>query len=144
MKRSFILFSAIVLGLFSSCSDDDSSDTPEDALMGSWQLTAEFDDDEPSELETCDLESTIIFKSAGVYEYLDYDPAEDNENECVVDDDSFTAGWSIPSPGKMAFSYEDGENFIADYSISGNELTISFEDEWNGETWVTKSIYIKK
>ncbi|PKA98702.1 lipocalin-like protein [Flavobacteriaceae bacterium MAR_2009_75] len=143
MKKSFILLSAIALGLFSSCSDDDSADSAENSLMGSWQLTAEYDNGEPYELDNCELEETIIFKSDGIYEFVDYDPAEGNENECVVDDDSSTGTWSIPSSGKLSIS-EGSIVIVTDYSISGNQLTITFEEEYEGETWTSKSIYKKK
>ncbi len=144
MKRSFILFSAITLGLFSSCSDDDSSDTPEDMLKGSWQLTAELENGDPYELDNCDLEETIVFKSDGVFEFLDYDPAEDNENECVLDDDSSVGEWSISSEGKLIVIEDDFEPYTVDYAISGNTLTITDIEEDGDETFVYETIYIRK
>ncbi|WP_400070845.1 lipocalin family protein [Zobellia russellii] len=145
MKRSFILLSAITLGLFSSCSDDDSSESPEDALIGSWQLVSESENDDPFELDNCDLEETVIFKSDGIFEYIDYDPAEDNENECVVDDnDNFSGKWEIIEAGKL-FTAEDGfDGETADYTISGDQLTISTVDQDENGTYVYKATYKKK
>ena len=144
MKKVFILFSALTLGFFTSCSDDDSEDSPENSLMGSWQLTAEFENGETYQLDTCDLEETIVFKSGGIYDFIDYDPSEENENECVVDADGAESGeWSIPSAGKIAL-VGDGEVDTLDYSISGNELTITAVDEYEGETDVSKYVYVRK
>ncbi|MUH36495.1 hypothetical protein D9O36_11645 [Zobellia amurskyensis] len=145
MKKVFILCSAMALGLFSSCSDDDSSDSPEDALIGSWQLTAEFENGEAYQLDACDLEETIIFKSGGTYEFIDYDPSQENENECVVDSDGAESGtWSMDSEGKLSITESGDDVETLEYSISGNQLTFISEDEYEGETDVYKTVYVKK
>ena len=144
MKKVFILFSALTLGFFTSCSDDDSEDSPENSLMGSWQLTAEFENGETYELDNCDLEETIIFKSDGIYDLIDYNPVEGNENECAIDEDGLESGeWSLPSSGKILIVTDSDEN-VLDYSISGNELTITAVDEYEGETDVNKYVYVRK
>ncbi|WP_276169015.1 lipocalin family protein [Zobellia alginiliquefaciens] len=143
MKRSFILFSAIALGLFSSCSDDDSSDSPEDALLGSWQITAELENGDPYELDKCDLEETIIFRSDGVFEFFDYDPAEDNENECVLDDSSL-GEWSSLADGKLTVVEDNSKSYTVDYSISGSTLMITDVEEYGDEIVVYETFYTRK
>ncbi|CAZ96269.1 MULTISPECIES: lipocalin-like domain-containing protein [Zobellia] len=146
MKKSFILFGAIAFGLFSSCSDDDSSDRPEDALIGSWQLVSQSENGRSYELDACELEETVIFKSGGTFELIDYDQVEGNENQCVINADATMSGeWSIPEPGKVLVVDEDNEAVMVDYSVSGAKLIFISEgiDDYVG-AYTRTSVYKKK
>ncbi|MDO6516478.1 lipocalin family protein [Zobellia uliginosa] len=146
MKKSFILFGVIAFGLFSSCSDDDSSDGPEDALIGSWQLVSQSENGRSYELDACELEETVIFKSGGTFELIDYDQVEGNENQCVINADATMSGeWSVTKPDKVLLIGEDNESVLVDYSVSGSKLILIKEgiNDYVGAYTLT-SVYKKK
>ena len=79
-------------------------------MIGSRQLTAEFENGNPYELNNCDSEETAIFRAAGVFEILNYDLVEDNENEYVLDFSS-EGEWSSPSDGKLTAIEHDLKSY---------------------------------
>lgn len=142
MKKVFIFCSIIALGLFASCSNDQNTEESENALIGSWQLVAEYDNNEPYELTTCELEQTIVFKADNSYQYISYSPTDDEGSECAVDDYSTLGDWSITSKGKMMIS-DDYIEIEVNYTVSGDTFTMSYTDSDDGEDYTVKSVYTK-
>ena len=149
MKKVFILFSVLVGITFTSCSSDDDSQsddtqTQEAALIGLWQISAQYDSsDEPYIPTGCNVENTFAFRSDGVWEFIDYNPSDTNENECVVSDFSESGLWEIDSDGQLILTYEDGYSEpVKFFSINGDELSLIFDYEGSdGENIEDKYLY---
>ncbi len=132
MKRNLLLL-FVASALIFSCSSDDNGggdDTPtEDKLVGTWDLsTIEIDDDiEDQDLEfakdivdvliaqDCNL-LTLIFAADGTLtiQERDFSDVEINVNQGGT-------GLDIPCPDADA-------DETAEWSLDGNQLTITFED----------------
>ena len=143
MKKVFLVCFAFAGVLFTSCNKDDDQ-SPEETLSGSWQLTAELDNGEAYELDNCDKELTIVFNPDGTYDYIEYDPVEGNENECVVsEEDSESGSWSVPSEGTLMIS--DGTFSVSmEYNIDGSELTLTIVYEDGDESYTSVQVFKRK
>jgi len=137
-KNSLLSIGFILMTTLSSCGSDDGpvNDTN---IIGVWQLSSITIDGEEDEVSNCTYQDTVEFKSDNTYiETVHFTPAPNDPN-CVLDEDSSDTGtWSIPSAGRLSVTFTfGGESFtqIADYSISGNKLSISFDT--NGSDYTT-------
>lgn len=131
----FLTFSIFIL---SSCGDDDGpvNDT---AIIGVWQLSAIFIDGEEDEVSDCTYQDTVEFKSDNTYIETVHFTTAPNDPTCVTDEDSSDTGtWSLPSAGRLSVTFTFGEDDftqVANYSISGNTLSITFNT--NGSDYTT-------
>lgn len=89
------------------------------------------------------MEQTITFNSDNTYQSANYIPSTDNEDACVLDDYDDSGDWSTTSKGKLQLSTGDIKIEI-EYTVSGNTLTMSFDDSLDGEEYTLKSVYKRK
>ena len=140
MKKVFILFSVLASVVFTSCNkDENDGQTPEETLAGSWQLTAQVDNGEASELDNCDKEQTIVFNSDSTYDFVSFDQVEGSDDDCAINEEVSEVGsWSVPSSGLLTIT-SGGSDLTAEYAVSGDELTLTYEFESEGimQTFVT-------
>ncbi len=105
MKKILFYFLACTL-IFTSCTDDDNNDvsgtsTNQANILGNWQLSSETSNGEATTLTDCELQDFLLFESNG----------------------------NVTSTYKYGENCEITESEILTYSISGNNMTITFEDE---------------
>ncbi|MEM8765306.1 MAG: lipocalin family protein [Bacteroidota bacterium] len=139
LKNGLLPIGFILMTILSSCGNDDGpvNDTN---IIGVWQLSEiTIDGEVDDEISDCTFEDTLEFKSDNTYVEMAYASPAPNDPNCVLDEDSSDTGtWSIPSAGRLSVTFTFGEDDftqIADYSISGNTLSISFDV--NGSDYTT-------
>ncbi|MEM6892748.1 MAG: lipocalin family protein [Bacteroidota bacterium] len=139
LKNSLVTVGFIFLTTLSSCGSDDGpvNDTN---IIGVWQISEiTIDGEVDEEIAECTYEDTVEFKSDNTYVEMNYASPAPNDPNCVLDEDSSDTGtWSIPSAGRLSVTFTFGEDDftqIANYSISGNTLSISFDV--NGSDYTT-------
>ena len=122
MKKITLLLGLAFLAF--SCSSDDDGSSAED-LIGEWSLSQEFIGEEEEEVSECEQLNTLVFTSETITTLIHFEEAE--EGSCIVENNEeflYTVEGDV-----ITFEEEDGENGTANFSISGSELTIIFEDE---------------
>ena len=139
LKNSLVTVGFILMILLSSCGSDDGpvNDTN---IIGVWQISEiTIDGEVDEEISECTYEDTVEFKSDNTYIEMAFASPAPNDPICVLDEDSSDTGtWSIPSAGRLSITFTFGEDDftqIANYSISGNKLSISFDV--NGSDYTT-------
>ena len=112
MKTTKILFFVAITGvLLSACKKDDN-----DLLNGKWKLDQAFNNDVEYDLNDCQKQSTVQFKSNGEGINNDYD------FNCNVSTDYFD--WHIVNNDSIIFSDFDNRNLKYHYSIDDGMLTL--------------------
>jgi hypothetical protein len=104
MKKIILCLLACTL-IFTSCNDDDNDDTSTNQanILGNWQLSSETSNGEATTLTDCELQDFLLFESNG----------------------------NLTNTYKYGDNCEITETTILTYSISGNNMTLNFEDESN-------------
>jgi len=128
LKSVFLILNILFMASFFLFTCSESTGPGEETLVGTWKLTKmkfvftgitmEFD---PEEL---DLSITLIINSDNTYSSVTID-----EGETTTVDGT----WS--TSGKNLIITENGETSEVEYSLNGNKLKISFEEEEEGETF---------
>ncbi|RZS93523.1 lipocalin family protein [Aquimarina brevivitae] len=123
-KLTFTLLLAITATLFSCQTDDDA--TPQDPIMGNWQLKSESANGIIIGDDDCRMQSTITF-SADKYNYEDFD---ENENgNCIKA--SGAGVWKYFGDGVYGIADSEEEGFDSDEFFTpifdGDEMTIRLE-----------------
>ncbi|MEO0505785.1 MAG: lipocalin family protein [Bacteroidota bacterium] len=137
LKNSLVSICFVLMMLLSSCGNDDGpvNDTN---IIGVWQLSEITIDGEEDEVSDCTYQDTVEFKSDNTYIETVHFTTAPNDPTCVTDEDSSDTGtWSIPSPGRLSVTFTFGEDDftqVANYSISGNTLSITFNTKGSDYT----------
>jgi hypothetical protein len=116
-KIKYLLILVVAVMVSVSCSNDDGDDDV-NALVGTWEFT-EFDDGD-------EITVTVTFKAnytGTIVAVVTFDGESETEND----------GFTWDTDGNKLTMEVDGETDISTYSISGDKLTINFDD---GETIV--------
>lgn len=145
MKKSILVATLLASVMFISCSSDDDSPA-QNPLIGTWQLTAEYEDDVLLQTSDCRKNNTVTFEVDKTYGFVPHGSSSANPDDCLPEEgESDTGTWSIPSEGTVSVSYGDGSDpDIAEYTINGQELTFSFEDVLQNETIIVRTVYVRK
>ncbi|MEL6973862.1 MAG: lipocalin family protein [Bacteroidota bacterium] len=130
LKNRLLPIGFVLMIILSSCGSDDGP-VNDSSIIGVWQFSSILVDGEEAEVSDCTYQDTVEFKSDNTYIETVYVTPDPNVTTCITDDDLVSSGtWSIPSAGRLSVTFTfGGESFtqIADYSISGNKLSISFD-----------------
>lgn len=140
IKHNLIFFFTLVVtfALITSCEDKkDDDDNNQNALVGTWELT----------------KTTVDIEGFGTFTI---NADEDNNDNLVISDDgtfsstgedegeSFSGNGTWTATNDKATFIGDGHTTVADYSISGSTLTISFSETEGGMTATITQEYEKQ
>ncbi|MBE7660713.1 lipocalin family protein [Tenacibaculum finnmarkense] len=114
--KNFLKLSVVAIGLmFASCSSDDDNTNP---LVGKWYYVSASALGNNISLSDCEKKSYMTFTEESFTD-VSYDLYD---NSC---ESETTVGSYVTKDGKLIVSDNDSSKSInADYSISGNELTL--------------------
>ncbi len=131
--KKFGLFLFIISAIVMSCSSDDSNTqqgggevTDPSPLIGTWELTAKKQDGSESELSDCDKTSTLQFNPNNT---LITQVFSDQGNDCIISGE-FTGSWSV-SGNNLTFSFDEagpGIPSIVTFIVFNNILTITYSE----------------
>ncbi len=127
MKKLALITLALAL-TFTACSDSSGEPETNDGsdLIGKWRLdyfTPYTEDGETISIEECDKESIYEYTSNGEYKY-EYVLNLEN-SECSVDGQR-TTNYTVV--GNTITNVDGDVTTIVTYTISNDELTITYED----------------
>ena len=112
-KIKYLLILVVAVLVSVSCSTDDGDDGV-NALVGTWEFT-EFDEGD-------EISITVTFKAnytGTIVVVVTFDDESETEN----------GGFTWDTDGNKLTMVVDGETDISTYSISGDKLTINFDDD---------------
>ncbi len=139
MKKLLLLSALLVL----ACTSDDSNDSNSTSIDGKWNLNSQLYNNNPENLNTCDLESYMQLSNNGSGLYYIYytDFPEDLDIEPCSFDSTFDVSSSLISNNtfSMTWDYGDGDIEVGEAIINNNTLTFTsvYEDD-NYVTTFTK------
>ena len=139
MKKLLLLSALLVL----ACTSDDSNDSNSTSIDGKWNLNSQLYNNNPENLNTCDLESYMQLSNNGSGLYYIYytDFPEDLDIEPCGFDNPFDVSSSLISNNtfSMTWDYGDGDIEVGEAIINNNTLTFTsvYEDD-NYVTTFTK------
>jgi len=130
LKSVFVILNIILIISFFLFTCSESTGPDEENLVGTWKLTkmkfvyafftVEVDPTDPE----VDLSMTLTIKSDNTYTLVTTDEGETT---------TVNGTWS--TTGNKLMITENGEIIETEYSLDGNKLKISFEEEEEGETF---------
>ena len=136
MKKIINYLSVFTLVLFLSNCDKSSTESTVDPLVGIWEqteMTMTMGTTVATTVPDDDNNQTMIFNEDGTYSYT---------GEIDGEIDSGNGTWSTNS-NKLTM-IEDGETTVMDYSITGDVLTVSTSDTYDGVTTTTEQKFKKQ
>ncbi|MEZ4809427.1 MAG: lipocalin family protein [Allomuricauda sp.] len=129
IRNCTVLIILLVIGI-ASCSKDDAP--TENEIIGTWQLSSATRDGVNLTIPTCAKLDKIEIKSNKTFVQTGYYSPSENDMDCTINEEASSSGtWSIPSKGKLKFTYLFEGVSISEtwyYSISENKLTSSSEE----------------
>jgi hypothetical protein len=126
MKKTMILTAVLFVStFFMSCSSDD--DTPQDTIIGKWQLEQRFTDNVEETLsEDCDKKSTLEFKTDNTF--IDIESFVEQNEPCSSSTDPGT--WEYNGDSALKVSYDGDTNiYSGTYSFVNGELNLILGDD---------------
>ncbi|RKF03600.1 lipocalin-like protein [Tenacibaculum lutimaris] len=123
IKNAMILTLVVCVNVFfTSCSSDD---TPQDTLIGKWQILKDVaSNGEEYELTECEKKGIVEFKSDNTYKDVSY---EVNMNEeCVSYISEGT--WKDKGNNTLGVTYEGTTNDVKYYFVDGNLKVMTKEE----------------
>jgi len=140
MKKLILLLTVLTLG-FTSCNSDDDAATSQDAFIGTWKFTAEFENGVSIPLDDCEDEETIVVSSNGVITITYFD--EDVDGNCIADTmDSESGTWENLGNSVYSFSF-NGDSNEDEIVFQGNTFTITDTYIFDGETFTDEYVYTR-
>jgi hypothetical protein len=124
------LFCGILIGLliFSSCSNNDDSNSNSTSIVGTWKPIKEVDvcstgSEEAYDFDSCEQTSRLIFNDNGSFSENSYYLSG---NDCVLDyEDNGT--WTIAN-GNLSVNYGSSNEQVTFFELSGNTLRLGQYD----------------
>lgn len=122
IKKLTMLVLTVILATFSvACSDDDDTTTPQETIIGKWQLLrygAPSEGEVEVEASECEQKSTIEFKSDGSFENIFYEEYQGcNPN-------TITGTWVDKGNNTIETPTFDGETRQSTYSFINGDLKV--------------------
>lgn len=128
MKKTMILTAVLFVStFFISCSnDDDKNDSPQETIIGKWQLEQRFTDNvEETLTEECEKKSTLEFKTDNTF--IDIESFVEQNNPCSSSTDPGT--WEYNGDNTIKISYDGASEFeIFTYTFVNDQLIFVQED----------------
>ncbi|WP_378180559.1 lipocalin family protein [Aquimarina sp. SS2-1] len=141
MKKILLLFVATISFCITSCGDDDDDGTVQDPLVGSWQLSQEFENGVEIASDPCDLEGVLTFRINGTYEGTFFE--DDGTGVCVqLVEETETGTWRKTGNNIYTFIVE-GDTITDEITFSGNTFSIEYSDTFGDQTTEYRDVYIK-
>jgi hypothetical protein len=136
MKK--LLFLCVSFLVLTGCGNDDDRAVASSAIAGSWKLTTYTNDGEPDILNDCEKNSTITFRDEPKsFTVVDYGYAQ---NVCTSS--SFDGTWVKTAANAYTITTQGGTQDL-EITVSGNILTLSFNDGTEADPYYTVSTYTK-
>jgi len=141
MKKYINLISLFTIIIFlTNCNNNSTGSTSVNELVGTWKLTEIIETmgtTVTTEVLGDDLKVTVIFNEDGTYSYTSsYTSGTDS------DSDSGNGTWSTSNIHLTLI--EEGETEVMDYSITGDVLTVSTSDTYDGVTTTTEQKFTRQ
>jgi len=136
MKKLILL---LFIPLVFACSDDSDNSNPL-SIVGRWNLTSVKYNGSYETLNSCDLESYMIFNQngsgTGYTYYTDY-PDNPEIEPCGLD---FTVDISYLETSNNTYSmnFDYGEGDVANWTAEINSNILTFYSTIDGDSWETK------
>ncbi|WP_298309905.1 lipocalin family protein [uncultured Aquimarina sp.] len=130
MKKTILLFTALISIIMVSCQTDDDAgpaDT-QDKFIGSWKITQEFRDGIEQAVDTCELLDVLTVTADQNFTSI----AHRMENgTCVLVDDPLQGTWENLGDNiyKITPDRDQAEAIEATITFSGNTMTNVINDE---------------
>lgn len=113
MKKIFLLLFAFTF--LTACSDDDTTDSEDDRILGKWFL-ADWNIPTMGDPTECNQQTNITFNADNTADSEFFD--EDNTGECVSEADS--SEWTRESNGQYTFDVPGGGMQTGDVTFNGD------------------------
>lgn len=138
MKKLIVLFVATLSLCITSCGSDDDG-VSQDALIGSWQFSQEFENGELITSDPCDLQDVLTFNADGSFTGRFF---EDDGTGTCVELEGVTGTWE--NGGNNVYSFtSDGETDTETITFSANTFSIEYSETFEGTTTVYREVYTR-
>lgn len=140
----YFFFSALTVFTLISCSDNDSSNTntSDNSLLGTWQLSETSLNDESFTLSACEKQNTIQFTDAGRVTFVYY--LGSNSSNCNTD--AVETGDWVKQGNNITITWDESDAGLEVYRLNVTELsgnTLKWKTTITGEGEL-KETYIKQ
>ena len=147
MKKILYLISIcfVVLTYFSCNNDDDNDIVTTDKIIGKWQFSQEFFNNEEIELTVCDKKMTLQFFENGTYIEEDFE-MNDTQTACISAG-TITETWENlgGSKYKITMMSTPGMSITLNVTVTfeTNKMTVVYSEAIDGEEILVKAVFIK-